>query len=278
MVDPFKGPRLKLARAYDHLVDLERTERQFFEQNPTRIDFDLSSEPGHKLARIILDAAPPEIMHVIAGELIYQLRSSLDQLAVAMARMSIAKPNPKKVKYPCGDRLSDFKAKCKRDLAGFDRDFVKEIIRTRPYDGANDTLRAVFRMANIDKHMELIAMGTTGGFAGLADFKISGAFAAFRLDGPGDLQRGVVFSDLFPEGTIEPTHPEAKINFTAEITVGDVGVYEGKGLIPFLRSMLEETRRVYERFEALCVATGRADKAADAPIYWRFNAPSSLTG
>ena len=266
MPDPLLGPRIKLQRAQHHLVELERTERQFFEANPCRIVFDTESQPGHKLAKIVLDARPPEIMHVIAGELIYQLRSALDQTAVAFARLSSGPTKPKQVHYPTGESWRDFKAKCcgvdkSGKLVGhlrhFDGDLRKAIMRTRPYNGGNETLRAVFRMANIDKHMELIAIGASGGIRGMKDFNISGAHIGLLIGPDGNLNEGVVFSDLLPEGTITPKNAQAQIHVAGQVTLGDVSPYTREPLVPFLRSMVEEVGRVHARLEALLVETGR---------------------
>ena len=140
MSDPLLGPRIKLERANHHLIELERTEREFFEQNPCRIVFDTKTQPGHKLAKLVLDARPPVIMHVLAGELIYQLRSALDQAAVAFARLSRKSINVKKVQFPTGDSWRDFRTNCGAFdrhgnrvgfLRNFDGDLRKAILRDR---------------------------------------------------------------------------------------------------------------------------------------------------
>ena len=92
MSHPLSGPRTKLDRANHHLFELERAERDFFNANPVRFGIELDPKTGHKLAKFFLDAPLPDIFHILAGEAIYQMRSSLDQIAVALARMSADKP------------------------------------------------------------------------------------------------------------------------------------------------------------------------------------------
>lgn len=268
MNDPLLGPRIKLDRANHHLVELERTERQFFDQNPCRIIYDTQSKPGRKLAKIILDARPPEIIHVLAGELIYQLRSALDQTAVAFARLSSGPTKPKHIHFPTGDSFKGFVASCKAfnrpknrlvgNLRHFDCDLRKAILRTKPYDGGNEALRAVFRMANIDKHMDLIAIDSLGGIKGLSDFTFIGG--GIVAGPPADLNEGVVFSDMEPDGKIIPNHPNAKINVAGQITIGDVDPsLRGKPLVRALAEMVKEVRGAHGRFEDVLI--GRGDMA-----------------
>lgn len=263
MDDPLRGPRIKLERAYNHLEYLERTEKDFFRKNPCRIVFDTISKPGKKIAKLTLDARPPEILHVLSGELVYQLRSSLDQMAVALARLSASKPNPSVVHFPSGDGVKGFKASCRKNLKGFDCDFVKEVIRLRPYDGANELLRAVFRMANIDKHMELIAIGAVGNLSTLSNFNFYGC--SIVISGPSDLHDGVTVAEMTPDGRFEPRNSDAKIEVAGQVTLGDVSVYHGRPLIPFLRAMLEATEVAYVKIWELLVVSGRITMPI---IYW----------
>jgi len=110
-------------------------------------------------------------------------------------------------------------------------------------------------MANIDKHMELIALAASGGIRGMNDFKFDGG--GLQLIPNGNLNEGVVFSDLSPEGTITPKNAQAKIHVAGQVTLGDVPPYAREPLVPFLRSMVEEVGRVHARFEAVLVETGR---------------------
>jgi hypothetical protein len=274
MNDPLLGPRLKLDRAYHHLIELKRAEREYFDTNPAQIVFDTETQPGHKLAKITLCHKPPEIMHVVAGELIYQLRSALDQIAVCFAKLSKGPADPKSVYFPTGTNFRNFVKSCKGadrkgkligKLRHIDCDLRKAIMRTRPYNGGNEVLRAVFLMANIDKHMELIAMGTIGRLELMRSVNISGAKTGFISSDPGDLNEGIVFSVLLPEGTITPNNPNSEIRVSGQITLGDVPPYEGKLLVPFLESMADEVTRVHSDFQRLLERRGQA---ASAPTYW----------
>ncbi len=257
MTFPFAGPQAKLDRANRKLVELESAEREFFQTNPIRVRIEVEPRSGHKLAKLFLDADPPEIFHLIAGELIYQIRSTLDQIAVALARISAARPNPKNVHFPSGESAVGFKASCTSNLAGFDPDFVDHIENLKVYDGGNDDLRSVFRIANVDKHMEVIAVGAAGNVSHISNFLIKDGETGLILGGTGNLKEGVLFSDLGLHGTITPINSNAQLRASGNIVIGNVPPFEGKPLVAFLRRLVEETSRTYNGIEQLCARTGR---------------------
>jgi hypothetical protein len=269
MTSPLLGPKLKIDRANAHLVHLKAIENKFFQANNPEIVIDIDPQTGNKVVKAILREPPPEILHVIAGELIYQLRSSLDQIAVAMARLSVAKPNPKRVYFPTGQDLKGFKAAARSHLKSFDRDFVKAVIGLRPYDGGNDALRAVFQMGNIDKHMELIPAATMGRLAGLNHFTIRhGVGAAIKLDGRYHaLTDGMVITTLLPHGEFTPRSANSQIRVAGMVTLGNVGVphFDGRPLLPFMEEMIRATESAYRQIYALFIRSGRYSPTPQFP-------------
>ncbi|MDJ0279017.1 hypothetical protein QLH51_19735 [Sphingomonas sp. 2R-10] len=270
---------MKIDRARALLAELQDIETRFFSEARCSIIYDTQTNPGHKLAKVKLDTPTPEIIHVLAGEIIYHLRSSLDQVAVAFARNSSGPTQPKNTYYPTGDNFRSFVKSCKGfdrkkgrltgNLRHFDTGLRKAVLRTRPYDGGNDQLRAVFRMANVDKHMELIAVAVRGGINVMQNFTIKGAFVGYMVNGPGNLGEGVVFSDLMPEGSITPNHPNAKITVRGKICLGGDGFYAGNELLPFLTSMVEETAKSHDNLRQ---AIAGGDEQPPSNVYFRFGA------
>lgn len=256
MTFPLLGPKLKIERAYAHLAELQQAESNFFSSNVPSLVYEEDTERGCKLAKLKLDACSPEIIHVLAGELIYQLRSALDQIAVALAKMSASKPNIKNVYFPCDDSVASYEKSCKKCLAGFDDDLIVKIKSTQAYNGGDDTLRAVFRMANIDKHLEIIPVGASGNVSGISNFIVNGG--GLIIDGRMvSLREGIVISELSPEGTIAPKGPDSRITVAGQLVLGDVSIYEGQPVVPFLSKLTDKTRDVYNTLATHCEATGR---------------------
>lgn len=256
---PLQGPKLKIERAHTHLVNLERTEREFFNNESPAIIFEDDIQAGYKLAKIKLDAPIPEDICVLAGELIYQLRSSLDQIAVAFARMSTGKTSPKSVYFPTGDCSKGFEAACAINLAGFDEDLADQIIRTKAYDGGDNILRAIFRLGNIDKHFDLIPIGTSGSIKGISSYNFIGC--SVFIDGrPQSLKEGILLARVRANGSIAPNHPNAQIRVTGRVALGKASIYEGKILIPFFSQLVHKATAVYNNFVLHCQHQDRFNK------------------
>jgi hypothetical protein len=249
MLDPLLGPRIKIERAREHLVAIRHLEREFFDTNSCKIVYDEVSRPGVKLAKIVLEARPPEIIHVLVGELIYQLRSALDQTAVAFARASAKNTRIKEVYFPTGDNFRSFIAACrkspgsKKRLSGalryMDFDLRRSILRTRNYDGENDILRGVFRLANVDKHLELIAVGAHGHISKMNDFTFRNVMRGFIADGLyHNLKDGIIFSELLSDGSIEKNNSQASIHISGLIMLSNLPPYSDIPLIDNLEAMV----------------------------------------
>ncbi|MEL7028555.1 MAG: hypothetical protein AAGL49_04940 [Pseudomonadota bacterium] len=233
------------------------TEGLFFNSSRPELVIDPDPQTGHKFVKVRLRNAPPEIAHILTGEIIYHLRSSLDQIAVALGRLSVARPNVKKIYFPTGDRLKAFKVSIRNNAQGLDLDFIKLIIRLKPYDGGNDALRSIFRLGNIDKHLELIPAAASGNIAGINDFTIKDAIRGLILSGMQPLNEGITISELSPTGSITPNNSESQIKVAGQIIFGNVSIYNGKSIVGTLNSLVNLMESVLQNFTTHCRKTGR---------------------
>lgn len=221
-VDRLHGPELKIQRAETHAHELERLEIEFVHRQKPRIVFDTETEPGHKLVKVVLDARPPDVMQMLAAEAIYHLRSCLDQLMVALARASNDAPGIRNIHFPTGDSVKGFETSFARNTVGLDEPFRELVYESRAYDGGNETLRRIFRLANTDKHIELLPI-STGDICNilLEQFTIEDAYTAIVLAGGQRLDEGVVIADLMPHGKFAPRNDHAKLEIGVQIMIGE---------------------------------------------------------
>jgi hypothetical protein len=70
----------KLNRAFEHMVELEAQTKAFSRTRPVIVELDAPDDDGFHLARLRVVREPPIDLGVTAGEIVHQLRSSLDQL------------------------------------------------------------------------------------------------------------------------------------------------------------------------------------------------------
>ena len=79
---PPEGVRLKLDRAYEHLVALDNEIRAFFEVKPYRIALHQEDANGLEyVLRCYLTHWPPEMLPLIIGDCLQNMRTALEHLA-----------------------------------------------------------------------------------------------------------------------------------------------------------------------------------------------------
>lgn len=164
MSDGIKSAKLKLARAEKHIRAIKRCIAKYSASKPHKI---VSKSKYQK--QLNIPKSPPLEISLLAGEAVYQMRSALDHLAFHLIQMNpnIAsiKPNwREKTQFPMRTRLPKgcmpplAKDVFFSDLPGIaDKPFAF-IERLQPYYGigqANNALRFLINLSNIDKHRHL---------------------------------------------------------------------------------------------------------------------------
>jgi hypothetical protein len=77
----FEGSRLKVERADQHIRELMRMQSDFFaEPRPYEQFIEIDADNRYKSHKIRPTKQPPLMMAIICGEVLYLLRSALDQL------------------------------------------------------------------------------------------------------------------------------------------------------------------------------------------------------
>lgn len=160
--------KLKLVRIAEHIDAINR----HIETLTRSIDaYEITSDDDGKETLHFLVPPPPEVQ-IIAGEIVYQFKSILDQLAFALVES-----NPRRIKLPKGwDRECQFplllsvptcgkppitypipvpKGFFENKLPGISEAAYTFIEGVQPYRtgaGVHNILRIIGRLANIDKH------------------------------------------------------------------------------------------------------------------------------
>jgi hypothetical protein len=192
---------LKVERAGQHLEEVKQAMAAYASRNPYQA-VRVRQPKGQRhvwLYRLDMTEEPDPMIPVIVGECLYDLRSALDHLAVAMAprnrKASAAFPvewtdpweRDAAGNFIYGEeRRRSFDSKIK----GMPEEAVETIRAAQPYQRKNselETLSLISRLENADKHRQLIALGngvmnarsivTVGGEA------IKQETAGFRPDG-----------------------------------------------------------------------------------------------
>jgi hypothetical protein len=157
-----QSANLKLIRAAKHLRALKRHVTDYAASKPHKI---VSKPKGKKTLNI--RAAPPEIA-ILAGEMLYQMRSALDHLAFELVQLNpnIATIDPdwrEHTQFPLRTKLPKnctpplAKGRFSNDLPGISNNAFAFIESLQPYNRgtANTWLGFLCELSNIDKHRYL---------------------------------------------------------------------------------------------------------------------------
>jgi hypothetical protein len=164
-------PYLKAGRAKVHLDSLRAEIDAFCQTKPYSIAVEDDLEKG--LCRISAGVRdPPETLHLIFGDLLYCLRSSLDQLVFALAHLTI--PYPDHTQFPILDvdiaLDKEVRKRFAKQTRGVPSGAIHVIESLQPYHGGNAAgieahlLWRLNLLCNIDKHRRVPVHGTVTDF------------------------------------------------------------------------------------------------------------------
>lgn len=189
------------------------------------------------------------------GYAIYDLRSSLELLATVMAKNAGCPDHLlKTINFPFGNseqriRKKLFEPRGKgtpalSDLWG--EEFSHIVLGAKPYDGVQSHLYHFSRIANHDRHFEILPVGnvqtTSATFKGI---RVDGGIPrregtiAF-MGGRGNIYEGIPISRIGPNGSfaIENYDGEPPFQITTEICFGETEFFEGEVVIEVLEQTI----------------------------------------
>lgn len=163
------GPKLKIARAHEHLKALEREIQAFARSRPCAVVSDFDPKTGEKFWRVQGDPAPPPVtLSPIIGDALYNFRSALDHLVWQLIEANGETPSEQSA-FPISKTAESFKRYGRPKIKGMTPTAQTAIERYQPYHGVNpyreERLLWLDRLCNIDKHrhLNLTTAATEGG-------------------------------------------------------------------------------------------------------------------
>jgi hypothetical protein len=162
-MDGIENAQAKLAWAQAHLKLLDLEIEKFAQSNPYTLTAEDNLEHGRHILRLVLLEVPVHIC-LIAGDAIYNMCASLDQLVWSLARL---KGIPERTAFPIidgavltADRLRSFN----NSLKDVPQGAICEIAALQPYHrGAAYKSHPLWRLheiCNLDKHRRIPANGS----------------------------------------------------------------------------------------------------------------------
>ena len=143
MADPFESSKLKIARAREHVQDLERRISGFVKNNPYKSVVEADSKSIDKIIhKIKFVKSLPPILTVVVGEAANSLREALDNAGYAVAVAS-GRIKPRHCAFPFAGSLTEFETNALGRCKDIPQEIVALFARFKPYKGGNDLLWAL---------------------------------------------------------------------------------------------------------------------------------------
>lgn len=156
-------PYLKTSRAKEHLESLRQELQVFYESKPCRFFREDDFENQRHIVKMKVTNTPDRVS-LIAGDFLFNLRASLDQLIWYLAKVTL--PYPRDTQFPILDKPDA--GLIRRRTKGLPTQAAAIIESLQPYntpnpaDIQNHQLWRLNKMCNIDKHMRIPVHGSTG--------------------------------------------------------------------------------------------------------------------
>jgi hypothetical protein len=246
-IAPFEAPQLKIARAKRHLHELESEVLDFLASKPFALMVEapeaFQHTGSHAWTARIRKPIPTQFSTVI-GDVIHNLRSSLDLMACDLVRLT--GKSAEKVYFPFCNAEEDFHKTIKeRHLHHAGAEVVELIKNLKPWRGGNVPLRAIHDLDIQDKHQALVPMAA---FTASSPITLTGlGNSPVNVPSiPTRFKDGQWVMVIMPIANL-PLGSEAPAHF--DLTFGpETGPLSGKILIASLRQFVSLTDSIVELF------------------------------
>ncbi len=179
--------RMKLHRAQEHLETLHTAVQAFLWRNAYDSRVELDAQADELVVLAIVREQPPREWGALLGDLIHNLRSALDHLAIALVQRADPSAKTSTTAFPIFETDPGGPNASKRDkdvwkkmVKGMSAEHLAAVRGVQPFntpipEGLVNTLTVIRNLSNADKHRVLIPIGgVAGGRVMLEPLKLDG--------------------------------------------------------------------------------------------------------
>ena len=152
------GARVKLARASQHIQELESNARKYLASAPFTL-LRVEEPNGDLLWRVKINRLVPLEWSAIVGDAVHNLRSALDLLAWQLVELNGAQPSRDTCFPITQSAAGQYEQTLKRALNGAHQKAIRLIRRLRPFAGGNTVLGQLHALDITDKHRLVLVVG-----------------------------------------------------------------------------------------------------------------------
>ena len=240
---PLHGIKIRLARANEHLANIENISRTFSHSH--EIVREMEPDGVHEAVKLLV-APMPETLPVIVSELVFHLRSALDNLACCLAVAN--GKSAARVSFPIAADRTEFEdPKMQSRIRKLPSAAQKLVRRLKPYKGGDNLLWAMNKLRNNDIHARLVCLILHGPHWKASTITTSippFGNSMIEIQYPHTFEDQLVLARCTAGASVEyDTKPDIDIAFS------DIEFLEGERVVAKLRQMVDRTERIVQIFE-----------------------------
>lgn len=260
--DRFSLITVKVERAKRHFQELRQEVESFFKTNPYKVGTKRDPQTRRLIYYVVSVAPTPKTIPSIAGDLLHNLRSALDNLAYQLFRVGSGNTaTARHVYFPIYDDEAKYRSDRMGKVRGMEQAAIDAIDAVRPFKAGNDLLWKLHTLDNIDKHRTLITAGSAFRAMDLTPSLIQTAEGIFPPEHLEVMRKMPFFvkpkDKLFPLKAGDELfidRPDGRempdMQFRFEVALYEPGVVEGE-LFEILKPIREEVEKVISGFRSL---------------------------
>jgi hypothetical protein len=155
--------QFKIERARRHVAELNSAVGTFFESNPYKVGTKRDPQTRKLIYYVESVRATPISFSTITGDVIQNLRSALDHLALQLFLVGTnGASGGRHIYFPIAPGAAEYKSSVSRRIKGMRQDAVDVLNVIEPYKGGKgNELWVIHELNNIDKHRLLVTVGSS---------------------------------------------------------------------------------------------------------------------
>jgi hypothetical protein len=234
--------RLKLDRADEHLKTLDEAVKAFRESKPYRTITKKDPQTGDYIVRLQSLRRPPDTLSPLIGDILFNLRSSLDHVVYALAVLNGATISQREAsEYPVFPDAAKFASAAPGKIGALRSEAQAIIERSQPYnapDPSKHLLRVLHDLNRIDKHRLLHVVQTVSNRSDMV-VEVNGQVVRLMMQEPppGGFQNNAIIARYHVPGA-------PKVNMEPEVACdvcfGSGTQAEGESVTKLLRTIRDQ--------------------------------------
>lgn len=250
----------KIEHAKQLKEELQKEIKSFLDSQPYKVDVKLDLESKRPVYYLVKADKVPERIALVTGDIIQNLRSSLDHLAYKLFTASVKEDVAgRHIYFPIANNFDQYEKDKSRKTEGLTQQAKDLIDSVKPYKGGNDIIWKIHELSNLDKHRLLVTVGSSFKSVGIGTHIRKSMIEAFPNVNPPAISLFIKpANSLFPLKVGDKLFmdaPNAKpipdMQFKFSVVINEPKIVEGEPPTELVQTMIKSVSNLIPKFKTL---------------------------